>query len=72
MSFFNSLLNKYSFDLSKFNTFAEKKINVLQELKSIFGRVEIFVRKGENADFLFLYVLKIHVSESCLKSRIVQ
>ena len=40
------------FDKSKFKAFADDKIEVTQNLKFAFGRMENIVRKGENAGLL--------------------
>ena len=46
---FTLLLNDKILDLSKLETFADKKINVTQKSKFLYERVEIIVDKGENA-----------------------
>ena len=47
----NSLLNDKSFNLSKLKAFADEKINVAQNLKFVYDRVENIVGKGENAGY---------------------
>ena len=44
----NSLPNNKILDCSKFKAFADDKINVGQKLKTVYGRVENIVGKGEN------------------------
>ena len=46
---FNPLPNNKILDLSKFKEHADNKINVTQKLKSVMGRVENILGKGENA-----------------------
>ena len=45
----NSLPNDKILDRSKLKTFADDKINVTENLKFVFERVENIVGKGENA-----------------------
>ena len=47
----NSVLNNKISDWSKFKAFADDKINVTEKLKSVLGKVENTVGKGENAGF---------------------
>ena len=47
----NSLLNDKCLDCSKLKAFADDKINVTQNLKFVFGRVENIVGKGEYAGY---------------------
>ena len=48
----NSLPNGKFEDQSKFKTFADNKIISTQKSKSVFGRVENIVGKGQNAGYL--------------------
>ena len=48
---FNSLPNDKILDWSKFKAFADDKINVGYKLKTVYGKVENIVRKGENAGY---------------------
>ena len=48
---FYSLPNDKILDWSKFKTFADNEINVGETLKTVYGRVENFVGKGENAAY---------------------
>ena len=48
---FNSLPNEKFLDWSKLKAFADDKINMTQNLKFVFGRVENIVGKGENAGY---------------------
>ena len=47
----NSLPNCKILDLLKLKAFADDKINVIQKLRFDFRRVEIILRKGENAGY---------------------
>ena len=39
------------YDLSKLNKFADDKINLIQAMKYVFGKVKRIVGKGENAGY---------------------
>ena len=45
----NSLPNDKFLDRSKLKSFADDKINMIEKLKFVLGRVENIVGKGENA-----------------------
>ena len=49
--FFNSLPSDRILDLSKLKAFTDDKVNVNENLKTVFGRVENIVGKGENAGY---------------------
>ena len=55
----NSSPNDKISDLFKLKAFADGKINVTKKLKFLFGRVQNFLGKGENASYphvcLFLH-----------------
>ena len=48
---FNSLPNDKILALTKFKTFADDKTTVTQKLKSVLGRVENIVGKGETTGY---------------------
>ena len=48
---FYSLPKDKSLDWSKFKAFADNKINVDKKLKTVYGRLENSVGKGENAGY---------------------
>ena len=48
---FNSSLNDKISDWSKLRAFADDKINVIEKLKFLLGRVENIAGKGENAGY---------------------
>ena len=45
----NALPNDNILDKSKFKAFADDKMNMVEQLKFVFGRVENIAGKGENA-----------------------
>ena len=51
LSSFNSLPNNKILDLTKFKTFADNKIILIQKLKFMLERVENIVGKSENAGY---------------------
>ena len=72
---FDSLPNNKDLGWSKFKAFADDKINVGKKLKTVYGRVENIVGKGENAGYqhflLFLqcfqksFLLGVLKSQNC-------
>ena len=75
VKFFNSLPNNNISDRSKLKAFADDKIDVIEKLKFVFGRVENSVGKGENAGYqhflLFPQCFLIAFFSGSLKVRIV-
>ena len=76
MDYHSSSANNKSLDSSNFKAFAGDKISVTQKLKSILGRVENIVGKGENAGhqhfLLFPQCFQRASSSGSLKVGIVQ
>ena len=54
---FNSLPESKVMDWSKFYAFADNKINVIENMKSVLERVENIVGKGENASYQHFLLL---------------
>ena len=50
-SLFNTLPNDRILDKSEIKAFADDIINLIEKIKTIFGRVKNIVGKGENADY---------------------
>ena len=51
LPFFNSLPNDKILDWSKLKALADNKMNVVENLKFVDGRIENIVEKGENAGY---------------------
>ena len=73
--YFNSSPNCKTSDLSKLKAFADDKLNVTQNLKFVWGRLENIAGKGENAGYqhflLFLQCFQKFSFSGSLKVGIV-
>ena len=58
--------DKLTLDWSKLRAFADDKINVIEKLKFLLGRVENIVRKGENAGYRHFFTFPTMFSKSAL------